>query len=42
VALTILFGVYPKPVLDLSAASVNALVTQYNKTSQPQAASLAK
>jgi NADH-quinone oxidoreductase subunit M len=42
VALTILFGVYPKPVLDLSAASVDALVAQYNKTSQPKSASLAK
>jgi hypothetical protein len=42
VALTILFGVYPKPVLDLSAASVNALVAQYNKTSQPKSAGLTK
>ncbi|CCD85658.1 NADH-quinone oxidoreductase chain M (NADH dehydrogenase I, chain M) (NDH-1, chain M) [Bradyrhizobium sp. ORS 285] len=30
VALTILFGVYPKPILDLSAASVQQLVTNYN------------
>jgi NADH-quinone oxidoreductase subunit M len=30
VALTILFGVYPKPVLDMSAASVQQLVTNYN------------
>ena len=29
VALTILFGVYPKPVLDLSAASVQNLVNNY-------------
>jgi len=29
VALTILFGVYPKPVLDMSAASVQQLVTNY-------------
>jgi NADH-quinone oxidoreductase subunit M len=26
---TILFGVYPKPVLDMSSASVNALVAKY-------------
>jgi NADH-quinone oxidoreductase subunit M len=30
VALTILFGVYPKPILDMSAASVQQLVTNYN------------
>ena len=30
VALTILFGVYPKPVLDMSAASVQQLVNNYN------------
>jgi len=30
VALTILFGVYPKPVLDMSAASVQQLVANYN------------
>jgi NADH-quinone oxidoreductase subunit M len=30
VVLTILFGVYPKPLLDMSAVSVAALVTQYN------------
>ncbi|MGO3932877.1 NADH-quinone oxidoreductase subunit M [Rhodopseudomonas pseudopalustris] len=29
VVLTILFGVYPKPVLDMSAASVNLLVQNY-------------
>ncbi len=29
-ALTILFGVWPKPVLDLSAASVQQLVNNYN------------
>ncbi|HKY85740.1 MAG TPA: NADH-quinone oxidoreductase subunit M [Pseudorhodoplanes sp.] len=28
---TILFGVYPKPVLDMSQASVTALVDQYNQ-----------
>src|ERR1700735_1734412 len=30
VALTILFGFYPKPVLDMSAASVQQLVTNYS------------
>ncbi|HEY4203788.1 MAG TPA: NADH-quinone oxidoreductase subunit M [Xanthobacteraceae bacterium] len=30
VVLTILFGVYPKPVLDMSAASVQQLVTNYS------------
>src|SRR5947199_2788784 len=30
VALTIFFGVYPKPVLDMSAASVQQLVNNYN------------
>ena len=29
VVLTILFGVYPKPVLDMSAASVQQLVSNY-------------
>ena len=29
-ALTILFGVYPKPVLDMSAASVAQLVNNYS------------
>jgi NADH-quinone oxidoreductase subunit M len=30
VALTLLFGVYPKPVLDMSAASVTALIDNYH------------
>lgn len=30
VILTILFGVYPKPVLDMSAASIQQLVSNYN------------
>ena len=30
VVLTILFGFYPKPVLDMSAASVQQVVTNYN------------
>jgi NADH-quinone oxidoreductase subunit M len=29
IVLTLLFGVYPKPVLDISAASVNALLQNY-------------
>ena len=41
VVLTILFGVYPKPVLDLSAASVQQLVTKYaSATSAVKAAAL--
>jgi NADH-quinone oxidoreductase subunit M len=31
VFLTILFGVYPKPVLDMSAASVTALLENYER-----------
>ena len=31
VALTLLFGFWPKPVLDMSSASVNALVAQYQQ-----------
>jgi NADH-quinone oxidoreductase subunit M len=31
VALTILFGIYPKPVLDLSAASVAQLLENYDR-----------
>jgi NADH-quinone oxidoreductase subunit M len=31
VILTILFGVYPKPVLDMSATSVTALLDNYNR-----------
>ena len=31
VILTILFGIYPKPVLDLSAASVSQLLDNYNR-----------
>src|ERR1700748_900715 len=39
-ALTILFGVYPKPVLDMSAASVQQLVTNYSHALSTQAAAL--
>jgi NADH-quinone oxidoreductase subunit M len=31
VVLTLLFGIYPKPVLDMSAASVQQLVTNYSQ-----------
>jgi NADH-quinone oxidoreductase subunit M len=31
VVLTILFGIYPKPVLDMSAVSVEALIANYNQ-----------
>jgi NADH-quinone oxidoreductase subunit M len=31
VILTILFGVYPKPILDMSAASVTQLLENYNQ-----------
>jgi NADH-quinone oxidoreductase subunit M len=31
VVLTLLFGFWPKPVLDMSSASVNALVAQYQQ-----------
>src|ERR1700744_1522101 len=39
-ALTILFGVYPKPVLDMSAASVQQLVAAYGHAVSTQAAAL--
>jgi NADH-quinone oxidoreductase subunit M len=39
-ALTILFGVYPKPVLDMSAASVQQLVNNYGHALSTQAAQL--
>jgi NADH-quinone oxidoreductase subunit M len=43
VALTILFGFYPKPVLDVSAASVQLLVDNYSRAvTAVQAASLAQ
>jgi NADH-quinone oxidoreductase subunit M len=41
VALTILFGFYPKPVLDISATSVAALLDNYNRAiGGPKAAGL--
>jgi NADH-quinone oxidoreductase subunit M len=40
VVLTILFGVYPKPVLDMSAASVTQLLENYNQAIAPKAAML--
>jgi NADH-quinone oxidoreductase subunit M len=41
-ALTILFGFYPKPVLDMSAASVQQLVTNYSHALTTQAAALVR
>jgi NADH-quinone oxidoreductase subunit M len=38
VILTILFGVAPKPVLDMSAASVTQLVDHYGKASSTRTA----
>jgi NADH-quinone oxidoreductase subunit M len=40
VALTILFGIYPKPVLDMSAASVAQLLENYQQAIAPKAAML--
>ena len=40
VLLTILFGVYPKPVLDMSAASVAQLLENYQQAIAPKAAML--
>jgi NADH-quinone oxidoreductase subunit M len=31
VALTVLFGIYPKPVMDVTAVSVEKLIADYNK-----------
>jgi NADH-quinone oxidoreductase subunit M len=41
VVLTILFGFYPKPVLDMSSASVNALVANYQQAIGAQKAAAA-
>jgi NADH-quinone oxidoreductase subunit M len=40
VILTILFGIYPKPVLDMSAASVAQLLENYQQATAPKAAML--
>ena len=42
VVLTILFGVYPKPVLDMSSASVSALVDSVNTAVAKKSAALRK
>jgi NADH-quinone oxidoreductase subunit M len=42
VFLTILFGVYPKPVLDLSAASVTQLMDSYQHALAPVKAAMAR
>jgi NADH-quinone oxidoreductase subunit M len=41
VALTILFGFYPKPVLDMSATSVTALIETYQQGIKPTTATAA-
>jgi len=38
VFLTVLFGVYPKPVLDMSAASVAQLLENYQAATAPKKA----
>ncbi len=42
VILTIVFGVYPKPVLDLSAASVTQLMDSYQRALEPIKAAMAR
>jgi NADH-quinone oxidoreductase subunit M len=42
VILTIVFGVYPKPVLDLSAASVTQLLDSYQHALAPVQAAQAR
>ena len=42
VVLTILFGVYPKPVLDMSSASVSALIDSVNTAVAKKSAALRK
>jgi NADH-quinone oxidoreductase subunit M len=43
VALTIFFGIYPKPVLDVSAASVTQLIDNFHHAvGSVQAADLAR
>jgi NADH-quinone oxidoreductase subunit M len=42
VILTIVFGVYPKPVLDLSAASVTQLMDNYQHALEPVKAAMAR
>src|ERR1700724_1841219 len=42
VVLTILFGVYPKPVLDISAASVAQLMDNYQHALEPIKAAMAR
>ena len=41
VVLTLLFGFYPKPVLDMSAASVDALLDNYQQRARRAAKSAA-
>jgi NADH-quinone oxidoreductase subunit M len=42
VILTIVLGVYPKPVLDLSAASVTALMENYQHALAPVKAAMVR
>jgi NADH-quinone oxidoreductase subunit M len=42
VILTIVFGIYPKPVLDLSAASVTQLMDNYQHALEPVKAAMAR
>jgi NADH-quinone oxidoreductase subunit M len=42
VILTIVFGIYPKPVLDLSAASVAQLMDNYQHALEPIKAAMAR
>ncbi len=42
VILTIVFGIYPKPVLDLSAASVTQLMDSYQHALEPVKAAMAR
>ena len=42
VILTIVFGIYPKPVLDLSAASVAQLMDSYQHALAPVQAAMAR
>ncbi len=42
VILTILFGFYPAPILDVTAASVKALVQNYEAAINTAAAALAR
>lgn len=42
VILTLIFGFYPKPILDMSASSVAALLDGYNKAIAVKSAAVVK